>query len=178
MRTELQCDFTELPKTHKNITQRKPIQSLYAKVSGSPPEINSCPCMTEEYILLSKFVALLRRIAFGEGKDKRLIRHVYDLHALKTYIPDITAIRALLNEIFTQEEEKYKNKMLHGIYPILEQGLNQLTEESKYEENYQDFVDPLVYDKHFGSWTDSIETIKELFDTIKNQARNKSPSLL
>ena len=77
-----------------------PIRSFIAEAYDRPPEISALACVSVTQTAAEKLVALTRRTAMemaglSRDIDTALIRHVYDLHMMRTHIdPDKAAVLA------------------------------------------------------------------------------------
>jgi hypothetical protein len=81
----------------------RPIQSLIAQFKQKPPEVTSFPCIDPIETAADKLSALAWRVCTrkrgAEGDDPAVIRHLYDLAALESYIVGAPGFAALVRQI-------------------------------------------------------------------------------
>lgn len=110
-------------------------------------------CISIEETAIEKFIGLTRRImAIERGyyeDDKALIRHIYDLNAIKKMGKITDKFFELARTIMSRDSKQFKNQ--HPEFaedPITEinNSLAILKNKSQWEERYQSFVETMVYD--------------------------------
>ena len=94
-----------LPSVDRSVT------SFWAEAFKQPPEAPSIPCVAIVETIAEKFVALTRRAGAeladaGGPRDKALVRHVYDLHVVRSHY-DPAEVLALAREIMHDDVEAY-----------------------------------------------------------------------
>jgi len=136
-------------------------------------------CVSSDETAIEKWVGLTRRIAAIERQyhydDETLVRHIYDLNAVKQSgkINDIFFI--LAKTIVNSDAKQFKNQ--HPEYfndPTTEirQSLEILKNKEIWKERYQQFTNSMVYDKtampDYENAVQSLENIsKNIIDTLK-----------
>lgn len=117
-----------------------------------PPSSISCISTTETAI--EKWVSLTRRISAIERKyefdDPTLVRHIYDLNAIKQANRIDNSFFYLAKTIIHYDAKQFKNQ--HPEYfnnpsPEILQSLEILKNKELWKERYQKFIDSMVYDK-------------------------------
>lgn len=110
-------------------------------------------CISVEETAIEKFIGLTRRImAIERGyhdDDKALIRHIYDLNAMKNMGKITDKFFELARTIVNRDSKQFKNQ--HPEFaedPIAEinNSLAILKNKSQWEKRYQEFVETMVYD--------------------------------
>lgn len=167
LRPHLLLEITEshlsLPAVHC------PIQSLFAQVTGAPPEVDALPCAALEAIAAEKFVALGRRTALvdrnpNQKDDQTLIRHIYDLHLLQEGLGDIDSVTSLVRQVIKVDLEQFGHQHPEFVAdPLgeLRRGLD-LVRQPQYAERYQHFTGPLVYHQSPPEWEEVCGTLESL----------------
>ncbi len=111
-------------------------------------------CISSDETAIEKWVGLTRRIAAIERQyhydDETLVRHIYDLHALKQAARINETFIYLANIIVNSDAKQFKNQ--HPEYfnnPAAEirESLGILKNKKLWKERYQRFIDSMVYDK-------------------------------
>ena len=109
LRPEIQIETAvwplRLPSVERSVT------SFWAEAFKQPQEVPSIPCVALLETIAEKFVALTRRAGAeladaGGPRDKTLVRHVYDLHVVRSHY-DPAAVIALTKEIIRADVEAY-----------------------------------------------------------------------
>lgn len=110
-------------------------------------------CINVEETAIEKWVGLTRRImAIERGyhdDDKTLIRHIYDLNAIKKIDRITTRFFDLAQTIVSRDAKQFKNQ--HPEFsedPVSEikKALVLLRSKSQWKERYQAFIETMVYD--------------------------------
>ncbi len=110
-------------------------------------------CISVNETAIEKWVGLTRRIIAIErayhDDDKTLIRHVYDLNAIKHADKVQPDFFVLAKSVVTHDAKKFKNQ--HPEYsadPVAEikRSLALLKNKPVWKERYQEFIDTMVYD--------------------------------
>ncbi len=101
LRPEIQIETAVWPLRLPAIEQT--VTSFWADAFKQPPEVPSIACVALTETVAEKFVALTRRAGAelaeaGGPRDKTLVRHIYDLHAVRAHY-DPAAVIALAREI-------------------------------------------------------------------------------
>lgn len=153
----------------------KPIQSLYSAKLNESPEIESFQCTPLQTTAAEKTIALLRRCAKqarfpDEHKDTTLIRHLYDLHMIKSFIVDHhEEIKTYFNTILLEEVERYKHKHSQlGKDPINELafGLESIKSNQEFLKNYETVITPLVYNPQPVAFETALSSLDQIFSLL------------
>ena len=147
-----------------------PISSFIAEAYDWPPEIPALACVSVTQTAAEKLVALTRRTAMemaglSRDIDPALIRHVYDLHMMRTHIdPDKAAV--LAREIAQTDANEFRNQ-----YPAYasdlagetRKALDALRTDPTHARRYADFVAAMVYGEQteFGV---AMKTVADMVD--------------
>ena len=114
---------------------------------------SSTSCISLDETAIEKWVGLTRRIIAIERTyhydDKTLIRHVYDLNAIKRADKISAAFFTLAKTIISNDTKQFKNQ--HPEYSInpsneIKQSLILLKNKPLWKERYQEFIETMVYD--------------------------------
>jgi hypothetical protein len=168
LRPEIQLEITESELLQIPITSS--ISSLYANSLGLDNEVEALYCAALENTAAEKFVALLRRTADYERDNNRkydptLIRHIYDLQLILKSGLNIEETKHLVSKVIEIDMDHFGNRHLEfKDAPVneLTYGLNKLKENQKYRDNYENFINPLVYNETAPSWETVISSLEEL----------------
>lgn len=133
----------------------------------------SVKCISILEAAAEKWVALTRRIgAVERGHDRpdpSLIRHLYDLNAIAETNKFDSSFAELVNAIILQDKEQFKNQFIeYQEDPVLEtqRSLSALLTESKYEMNYNDFVQTMVFSGQGPEYNKAILAITKLSNLV------------
>lgn len=174
LRPELKLEFTETRTHPLNLVQAN-ICSIYSEVLKLPKEIASIDCDPIETILIEKTISLLRRTAEVERKynhidDNMLIRHLYDIYLINEHGYDVHSSIRLFPIILKQDQTQFgarhiefKNKPGDELSYALEL----LRSNPKYQQRYQEFLNPLVYNPSPPTWKNAIECLDKTFETLR-----------
>ena len=109
LRPEIQIETAVWPLRRPSVEHS--VTSFWAEAFKHPPEVPSISCVALIETVAEKFVALTRRAGAeladaGGPRDKTLVRHVYDLHAVRSHY-DPVAVIVLAKEIMLADVEAY-----------------------------------------------------------------------
>jgi len=170
LRPHLLLEFTlsEARLPTKGLGIKSIIEDTITQVNFSPASVINCISVNETAI--EKWVALTRRISAIERAydpdDATLIRHLYDLRAIKQADKIDEDFFGLAKTIVLQDGQQFKNQ--HPEYatnPIgeIQQSISLLKKKSIWKSRYQSFIDAMVYEMQDPADFDiSIESIEEL----------------
>jgi predicted nucleotidyltransferase component of viral defense system len=107
LRSEIQIETTAFPL--RRDTVEKPVSSFVAEGYSRPAEIPAIPCASIPETMAEKIVALTRRAGaelagLREIPDSTLVRHLYDLHAIRNHY-DAADVAGLAGEIMKADAE-------------------------------------------------------------------------
>ncbi len=150
LRPTIQVELTYAPLRLDSV--QKPVSSFVAEAFGRPPEIASTPCVSLTETAAEKLVSLTRRTAMeraglSRDPDPTLVRHIYDLHAMRDLI-DLQQLVRLVPLIAAADAEEFRNQ-----YPVYaaniagetQAAVTTLRTDPLYRQRYNDFVTAMVY---------------------------------
>jgi hypothetical protein len=153
LRPEIQIETAvwplRLPSVELSVT------SFWAEAFKQPPEVPSIPCVSLVETVAGKFVALTRRAGAelaeaGGPRDKTLVRHVrhvYDLHVVRSHY-DPSAVIALVSEIMRADVEAYGHQFpAYRENPVAEtlRAVDGLATDDRFATHYAQFLRDMVY---------------------------------
>ena len=135
-----------LPSVERTVT------SFWAEAFKQPPEVPSIPCVALVETVAEKFVALTRRagaeLADADGpRDNTLVRHVYDLHVVRSHY-DPAEVIALAREIMRADVEAYGHQFpAYRENPVAEtvRAVGGLATDERFASYYAAFLRDMVY---------------------------------
>lgn len=150
----------------------KPVSSFVAEALSHPPEVASIPCVSLTETAAEKFVSLTRRTAMeraglSRAPDPTLVRHIYDLHAMRENI-DIEQLARLVSLIAASDAEEFRNQYPAYAADIMGEtrsAIIALQSDDLYRQRYNDFLAAMVY----GDQTDfrlAIGTVLRFAETV------------
>ena len=91
-----------------------PVSSFVAEAFNRMPEVPAIPCVNITETAAEKLVSLTRRTAMelaglSRDPDPALVRHVYDLHAMRDHVDHGTVI-ALARDIAAADADEFRNQ--------------------------------------------------------------------
>lgn len=150
------------------------ICSFVNKALNNSPEVNNIPCSSINSIAAEKFVSLLRRTAaelrgLDSNPDKTLVRHAYDLNIILQDIIDDTSILELIPKVIENDIEQFGNK--HDEFKLnpmqeIEIALDNIINNKEFEDRYQLFLSPLVYNNTPKNWDEVKTTLTDIYRKI------------
>lgn len=105
LRPEIQIELSAWPARLAPI--ERPVSSFVAEAHSQKPEISGIFCAHPDETAAEKFVALTRRAGaeiagLAKGRDLTLVRHIYDLHLIRTHV-DQDQVASLALEIMKED---------------------------------------------------------------------------
>ena len=169
LRPTIQVELTYAPLRLPSTP--KPVSSFVAEAFNRPPEVPVMPCVSVTETAAEKLISLTRRTAMeraGLSRDPDpLVRHIYDLHAMRQHI-DRTQLIDLARLIAVADGQEFRNQ--YPAYSADIAGETQaavmaLQTDPTYRQRYDDFVLAMVYgDRHgFGL---ALGTVTDLANAI------------
>ena len=132
------------------------------------------PCVSISETAIEKWVGLTRRISAIErgyhDDDNTLIRHVYDLHAIKQAGGINDNFFNLAKNIILNDADQFKNQ--HPEYtanPLLEikNSMDLLKTKAMWQDRYQEFIEAMVYDHTDTlSYKTALDVLDDMSDKI------------
>ena len=151
LRSEIQLEMTYAPLRLPAVTL--PVSSFVTEANKQPPDIASIACVELNETAAEKLIALTRRTAMdlagltrGEA-DPTLVRHIYDLHAMRDLV-DAATVASLATDIAASDAIEFKNQ-----YPAYSEdtaretrkALHAMQTDPRHCRRYDDFVSAMVY---------------------------------
>ena len=154
LRSEIQIEFADRPVALA--THRLPIRSLLEELANLPGQVFEMTCIGVEETLAEKILSLLRRTAeFLAGRhrgdyDSRLVRHLYDIHAILHEHPQLESglSAAFFSELVEADAKQFGNQYPEfATNPNREMAiaLKALRNDQRFRSFYAGFLDDLVY---------------------------------
>jgi Nucleotidyl transferase AbiEii toxin, Type IV TA system len=146
--------------------------SFVAEAMQRPPEVTRIACVSIIETAADKFVGLTRRagteLARLDEPDPALVRHVYDLHALRAhYAP--AEVAALAREVMLADAEAYGNQFpAYRENPLAEtlRAVEGLSASSGYARRYREFQRLMVYGDGV-EYAECIGTIRKVSEQLQ-----------
>ena len=150
LRPEIQVETAVWPLRLPSVEQS--VTSFWAEAFKQPPEVPSISCVALVETVAEKFVALTRRAGAelaeaGGPRDKTLVRHVYDLHIVRSHY-DPAEVIALVREIIRADVEAYGYQFpAYRKNPVAEtlRAVGGLATDERFATNYAAFLRDMVY---------------------------------
>jgi hypothetical protein len=150
LRPEIQIETAVWPLRLPSVEQT--VNSFWAEANKQPPEVPSIACVALTETIAEKFVALTRRAGAeladaGGPRDKTLVRHVYDLHAVRSHYNPVAVI-ALAKEIMLADVEAYGHQFpAYREDPVAEtlRAVAGLATDDRFASAYAVFLRDMVY---------------------------------
>ena len=150
LRPEIQVETAVWPLRLPSVEQS--VTSFWAEAFKQPPEVPSISCVALVETVAEKFVALTRRAGAelaeaGGPRDKTLVRHVYDLHIVRSHY-DPAEVIALAREIIRADVEAYGHQFpAYRKNPVAEtlRAAGGLATDDRFATNYAAFLRDMVY---------------------------------
>ena len=151
LRPEIQLEMTYAPMRLPAVSLA--VSSFVTEANELPPDIPQMACVSLDETAAEKLVALTRRTAMdlagltrGQA-DPTLVRHIYDLHAMRELV-DLTAVARLATDIAAADAIEFGNQ--YPAYSLDRAGetrkaIDALQTDSKHRRRYDDFVSAMVY---------------------------------
>ena len=155
LRATIQVELTYAPLRLASLEM--PVSSFVTEAFNRPPEVTGMPCVSLTETAAEKLVSLTRRTGMeraglSRDPDPTLVRHVYDLHAMREHI-DMDQLAQLVPLIATADAEEFRNQ--YPAYAANIAGETQtaviaLQTDPIYRKRYDDFVAGMVYGERSG----------------------------
>jgi hypothetical protein len=129
-----------------------PVSSFVAEALNRAPEVAAIACASVTETAAEKPVSLTRRTAMdiaglSRDFDPALVRHTYDLHALRGHVDRRTVIR-LTRDIAAADADEFGNQYpayLADISSETRKALDALRTDPVYRQRYANFLTAMVY---------------------------------
>lgn len=171
LRPEIQVETAVWPLRLPSVEQS--VTSFWAEAFKQPPEVPSISCVALVETVAEKFVALTRRAGAelaeaGGPRDKTLVRHVYDLHIVRSHYNPAEVI-ALAREIIRADVEAYGHQFpAYRKNPVTEtlRAVGGLATDDRFATNYAAFLRDMVYGEA-PDFKTALATVSALADGLK-----------
>ncbi len=171
LRPTIQVELTYAPLRLEAV--RLPVASFITEAFQGPPEVASVECVALTETAAEKLVSLTRRTAmriagFSRDDDPTLVRHIYDLHVLRTHY-DSSAVAALAAEVIRKDAEIFANQYpAYRDDPLSEthKAMAALVADPVYAERYAAFHANMVYGEPV-AFADAVVTLRDLLHILK-----------
>jgi hypothetical protein len=129
-----------------------PVSSFVTEAFKQPPEVTAIDCVSLTETAAEKLVSLTRRTAMelaglSRDPDPTLVRHIYDLHALREHIDPIE-VGNLAREIAKADAEEFGNQYpayAEDIAGETQRALTAIRTDPVFRTRYDDFMAAMVY---------------------------------
>jgi predicted nucleotidyltransferase component of viral defense system len=150
--------------------EQRPLQSFIAQAMDQPPEVPLMACVSPIETAAEKLSALTWRVLSrnrgSEKDDPSLIRHLYDLTALRDVIFNYSNFSDLVVGVIGKDIENDRGKiksLANSEVELLQKMLLTLEDDSLYANEYQQFVTGMSY-----AVEDECPTFSEAIDAVKS----------
>ncbi|HSW69628.1 MAG TPA: nucleotidyl transferase AbiEii/AbiGii toxin family protein [Gammaproteobacteria bacterium] len=131
------------------------------------------PCLSLDETAAEKWVALTRRIANRQEKerdtDKHLVRHIYDLHQLQSKSLLSGKYKSLINDIIEKDIAIFKkNDTAYNKNPIRasKDALETLSGDSQWLQHWDNFCEQMVYENNKPKFFEATNTLQLMSEEI------------
>jgi hypothetical protein len=129
-----------------------PVRSFVAEAFQQPPEVPAIACVSLTETAAEKLVSLTRRTAMelagaGRDPDPTLVRHIYDLHALRDHV-DPVEVGNLARQIAKVDAGEFRNQYpayAEDIAGETQRALTAISTDPVFRARYDDFMTAMVY---------------------------------
>ncbi len=150
LRPTIQVELTYAPLRLASL--EKPVSSFVTEAFNRPPEVPGIPCVSLTETASEKLVSLTRRTGMeraglSRAPDPTLIRHIYDLHAMREHI-DMDQLARLVPLIAIADAEEFNNQYPAYAADIVgetQAAIAALQSDQIYRQRYNDFIMAMVY---------------------------------
>ena len=170
LRPEIQIETAVWPLRLPSVEQS--VTSFLAEAFKQPPEVPSISCVALAEMVAEKFVALTRRagaeLAAGGLRDKTLVRHVYDLHVIRSHYDPVEVV-ALAREIMRADVEAYGHQFpAYRENPVAEtlRAVDGLAADDRSASHYAAFLRDMVYGET-PDFRTAVATVSALADHLR-----------
>ena len=150
-----------------------PVSSFVAQAHRRAAEVTSIDCVALAETAAEKLVSLTRRTAMeiaglSHHPDLTLVRHIYDLHALRPLV-DPALVIALADDIAQSDAAEFRNQFPAYAADIGGQtriAVTALQTDRRHRRRYDDFVTAMVYGERPG-FDDAIAAVATLAEHMQ-----------
>lgn len=171
LRPEIHIETSAWPQRRPPVDRA--LISFVAEAFGRPPEVATFACSAIIETAAEKFVALTRRAGaelagLQRERDPMLVRHVYDLHAIRAHY-DPAEVAALAREVMQSDAETRGHEFpAYGANPLAEtlRAVAGIATNKEYAADYAILQRDMVYGPNVDFGT-AITTLKTLAERTK-----------
>lgn len=175
LRPEIQIETAVWPLRLPSVEQT--VTSFWAEAFKHPPEVAAIACVALTETVAEKFVALTRRAGAelaeaGGPRDKTLVRHVYDLHAVRAHY-DAAEVIALAREIMLADVEAYGHQFpAYRDNPVAEtlRAVAGLADDERFAAAYATFLRDMVYGEA-PDFRTALATVAALAESLRGSTK-------
>ncbi len=150
LRPTIQVELTYAPLRLPSIP--KPVSSFVSEAFERPPEVATMPCVSVTETAAEKLISLTRRMAteragLSRDPDPALVRHIYDVHAMRHNI-DRNQLIDLARLIAVADGQEFRNQYPAYAADIAGEtraAVMALQTDPTYRQRYDDFILAMVY---------------------------------
>ena len=156
--------------------EQRPLQSFIAQAMDEQPEVPLMACVSPIETAAEKLSALTWRVLSrnrgSEKDDPSLIRHLYDLTALKDVIYNYSNFSDLVVSVMAKDIESGRGKiqsLANSEVELLQKMLLTLEKDFLYRNEYQQFVIGMSYarEDECSTFSEAINAVKSIISIIK-----------
>lgn len=171
LRPEIQIELAPWPL--RQPAETLSVSSFVAEALRRPAEVERITCVSVTQTAAEKYVALTRRIAAqligpAANQDSTLVRHVYDLHAIRGHY-DLDDIVTLIERIIPHDANLFGGQFPDYRTDPLGQtrlAVRALSERKEYEQQYANFLRDMVFGDR-PTFTAAMNTVNEITARLK-----------
>ncbi|MBO3462815.1 nucleotidyl transferase AbiEii/AbiGii toxin family protein [Aetokthonos hydrillicola Thurmond2011] len=155
--------------------EERSLQSFIAQAMDQPPEVPLMACVSPIETAAEKLSALTWRVLSrnrgSEKDDPSLIRHLYDLTALRDVIFNYSSFSDLVVGVMRKDIDNDRGRiksLANSEVELLEKMLLTLEDDCLYANEYQEFVTAMSYalEDECPTFSESIDTVKSIISMI------------
>lgn len=137
------------------------------------------PCLSLDETAAEKWVALTRRIANRQEKerdsDKHLVRHIYDLHQLQSKSLLSGKYKNLINSIIEKDIsifKKHDTAYIRNPIQASQDALATLSHDPQWLQHWDNFCEQMVYENNKPKFFEAINTLQLMSQEILHGKTN------
>ncbi len=171
LRPTIQIEMTYAPMRLPPVIL--PVSSFVTEANGRSSDISQLECVSLNETAAEKLVALTRRTAMDlagltrGAVDATLVRHIYDLHALRELV-DKTTVASLAKDIAAGDAIEFRNQYPAYAGNVAEEtrkALDALQNDPTHRQRYDDFVSAMVYGQKW-KFQEALNTVARVTDLM------------
>jgi hypothetical protein len=179
LRPEIHIETSAWPQRRPPVARS--VTSFIAEAFGRPSEVEVIACSAIVEAAAEKFVALTRRAGaelagLQRERDPTLIRHVYDLHAIRAHY-DAAEVAALARDVMQSDAETRGHEFpAYAADPLGEtlRAVAGIAASAGYAGDYAVLQRDMVYGAR-AAFEDATGTLRLLADHLRSRERGRAP---